>query len=329
MMDSHRPRAPLGLLLAAFGAIYIIWGSTYLGIRIAIESLPPFLMAGTRFILAGAILYAWARLKTGSPRPSPKDWRDAAIVGGLLFLGGNGLVVWAERKVASGPAALIIATEPLWIVIVALALPGAPRPGPRAVLGLIAGFAGVALLMAPGLSGAAAVDPFGAILLVIAALSWAIGSIYSQAAGRRAREAGRGAVLHAFLWTGMQMLCGGSMQLIAGTARGEWAAAHPADMTLRSVLAFAYLVVFGSIIGFTAYSWLLSVCSAASVSTYAYVNPVVAVFLGWLLGGEAVGPMTIIAAAVIIAGVFLILHDQQRAARSARLETLEAAPETG
>ncbi|MCC6676701.1 MAG: EamA family transporter [Phycisphaerales bacterium] len=327
-MEGLRPRAPLGLVLAAFGAIYFIWGSTYLGIRIAIESLPPFLMAGTRFILAGALLYAWARLRSGSPRPGLKDWRDAAIVGGLLFLGGNGLVVWAEQKVASGPAALIIATEPLWIVLVAMLLPGATRPGARAVLGLIAGFAGVAMLMAPGL-GSSAVDPVGAAALVLAALSWAIGSIYSQAAGARARARGNGAVLHAFLWTGMQMLCGGSMQLMAGTARGEWATAHPADMTMRSVLAFLYLVVFGSIVGFTAYSWLLSVCSAASVSTYAYVNPVVAVFLGWLLGGEHVGSMTIIAAAVIIGGVFLILHDQQRAARAARLSTLETAPETG
>lgn len=326
-MTGLRPRAPLGLVLAAFGAIYIIWGSTYLGIRIAIETLPPLLMAGTRFIIAGALLYAWARLHR-SPRPTRRDWLDAAIVGGLFFLGGNGLVVWAEQHVESGPAALIIATEPLWIVIVALALPGAPRPGPRAVLGLIAGFAGVALLMAPGLGGAR-VDPVGAAALVLAALSWAVGSIYSQNAGAKARARGHGAVRHAFLWTGMQMLCGGSMQLIAGSARGEWAGLHLDHMTLRSVLAFAYLIVFGSIVGFTAYSWLLSVCSAASVSTYAYVNPVVAVFLGWLLGGEHVGPMTIAAAAVIIAGVFLILHDQQRAARSARLATLETAPETG
>lgn len=327
-MTRLRPRAPLGLVLAAFGAIYIIWGSTYLGIRIAIESLPPFLMAGTRFILAGGLLYAWARLKSGSPRPSRRDWLDAALVGGLLFLGGNGLVVWAEQKVASGPAALIIATEPLWIVLLSLLAPGAARPGGRAVLGLIAGFAGVALLMAPGL-GQSAVDPIGAAALVLAALSWAVGSIYSQTVSTRARAAGAGASRHAFLWTGMQMLCGGSMQLIAGSLRGEWASAHPESMTMRSVLAFAYLVVFGSIVGFTAYSWLLSVCSAASVSTYAYVNPVVAVFLGWLLGGEHVGSMTLIAAAVIIGGVFLILHDQQRSARAARLETLETAPETG
>lgn len=328
-MEGLRPRPPLGLVLAAFGAIYIIWGSTYLGIRFAIESLPPFLMAGTRFLIAGGLMYAWARLRSGSPRPSLKDWRDAAIVGGLLFLGGNGLVVWAEQKVASGPAALIIATEPLWIVLVALLLPGAARPGPRAILGLIAGFAGVALLMAPGMGGA--VDVVGAIALVIAALSWAIGSIYAQAVGARARAAGRGAVLHAFLWTGMQMLSGGGMQLITGSVRGEWDGLDPSSFTARSVLAFIYLVTFGSIVGFTAYSWLLSVCSAASVSTYAYVNPVVAVFLGWLLGGEQVGVMTIVAAAVIIGGVILILNDQQRAARTARgePEPQKASLETG
>jgi drug/metabolite transporter (DMT)-like permease len=297
MTDVTKPRPSMALVLAAFAAVYVIWGSTYLAIRVAIDSLPPLLMAGARFLLAGSILYTFMRLR-GEPAPEPRHWRSTAIVGGLLLLFGNGGVVMAERTVPSGVVALLVAMVPLWMVLLEWLRPGGSRPTLRTVAGLLVGFAGMVLLVGPaGIAGGGRVDPFGAGLVMLGSAGWAAGSIYA-----------RGAALpkSALLATGMEMAWGGVWLLIAGTLRGELATANPAAFTTESVLAFLYLVAFGSLVGFTAYIWLLGVSTPARVSTYAYVNPIVAVLLGWWLLDEPLTPRVMGAAAVIILAVAVI-----------------------
>ncbi len=285
-------------LIAAFGAVYIIWGSTYLAIRIAIETLPPFVMAGVRFVIAGALLYGWTRWR-GAPQPQRVHWRSATIIGGLLLLGGNGGVVWAEQYIPTGLTALLVATVPLWMVMIDAFRPGgAGRPNGKVMVGLAMGLVGVTLLIGPGsLAGAHHVNLVGVAAVLIGALSWALGSLYAP---------------HAKLpraplqVTGMEMLAGGGLLLIAATATGQWAQVDMAQVSLGSVLAVAYLISFGAIIGFTAYGWLLRATTPARASTYAYVNPVVAVFLGWALADEPLTPQMVIAATIIIASVMLI-----------------------
>lgn len=314
---AERSPAPLGKVLAAFAAVYLVWGSTYLAIRVAIETLPPLTMAGARFLLAGAALYAFMRLR-GVPAPAWRHWRTAAVVGALLLLLGNGGVVLAERTVPSGVVALLVAMVPLWMVLLDWLRPGGVRPTARTVLGLLVGFAGMVLLVGPSGLGGARVDPLGVALVTVGSLSWAAGSIYA-----------RGASLpkSALLSTGMQMACGGVWLALAGGARGEWAGLDPAAFTTRSVVAWAYLVVFGSLIGFTAYVWLLGAASAARVSTYAYVNPVVAVLLGWALAGEPLSPRVLGAAAVIIAAVAVITTGRRDLTPPPTPQTLPPRPE--
>jgi drug/metabolite transporter (DMT)-like permease len=288
-------------LLMAFLAVYVIWGSTYLGIRFAIETLPPFLMAGTRFVIAGSVLYWWARRK--APAPSRANWITAAVVGTLMLIGGNGGVVWAETRVPSGLTALLIATEPFWIVLLDWIRPGGRRPRLAVTAGLLFGFIGVGLLVSPfDLIGGGRVDPVGAVAVILASFSWAIGSLWTA----------RGAKLPAspMLATGMQMLIGGALFFPLSAATGEWATFSLAAVSLKSVLALLYLLIFGAIVGFTAYVYLLKNTSPARASTYAYVNPVIAVFLGWALGGEAITGRVALAAAAIIAAVVVITRHQ-------------------
>ena len=295
--SAARVPPPLARVLAAFAAVYVIWGSTYLAIRFAIETMPPLLMAGARFMIAGALVYGFMRWR-GEAAPTRRHWRNAAIVGALLLLGGNGGVVLAERTVPSGVAALLVAMVPLWMALLEWARPGGTRPAGRTVAGLVVGFAGMVMLVGPAaLMGGGAVDLGGAGLLMLGSVSWAAGSIFS-----------RGAALpkSAFVATGMEMLCGGALLFIAGLLRGELATTDVAAFSTVSVLSFAYLVLAGSLVGYTAYIWLLGVSTPARVSTYAYVNPIVAVFLGWLLAGEPVTPRVLIAAAIIIAAVAVI-----------------------
>jgi drug/metabolite transporter (DMT)-like permease len=301
-MSQHKAR-----LLVAFAAVYLIWGSTYLGIRWAIETMPTFLMAGTRFLVAGAILYAWGRLR-GGPKPTAANWRDATIIGALLLLGGNGLVVWAEQYVPSGLTALVVGTEPLWVVLLDWLRPRGTRPTTGEMLGLTLGFGGVVLLIGPTNVSGAHVDPVSAGVLVLATLSWASGSLYS-----------RGAKLprNPLLTTGMNMLAGGALLTLVGTAMGQWGGVHPAAISLRSALSLLYLIVFGAIVGFTAYLWILKEANLATASTYAYVNPVVAVFLGWALAGETVTPRVVGAASVIVGSVVIITLARTAAFRSA------------
>ncbi len=312
-------RASRARVLLAFAAVYLVWGSTYLAIRVAIETIPPLLMAGLRFLVAGALLYALSRL-SGATRPTRRNWRGAAIVGVLLLLGGNGGVVLAERTVPSGVAALLVATVPVWMVMLDWLWRGAARPGPRVFVGLVLGLAGIGLLVGPGAFGGGAVDATGAAILLVGSLSWAVGSVYSRQA-----ELPR----HAMLSTGMEMLCGGAALVLAGALRGELAGLHPAAISTVSLLGLLYLIGFGSLIGFTAYIWLLAHVPAPRVATYAYVNPVVAVVLGWAILGEALTPRMFAAAAVIVGAVVLITtagrRERPHAARGIRGVAEEAA----
>ncbi|HVE77944.1 MAG TPA: EamA family transporter [Gemmatimonadaceae bacterium] len=292
-----RPAAPSrAQLIAAFAAVYLIWGSTYLAIRFVVESMPPFLMASARFLVAGAGMAAWA-LARGAPWPTTRMWRDAAIIGTLLLLGGNGGVVWAEQFVASGIAALLVACVPLWVVVVDWVRPGGRRPTLGVVAGVLVGLVGLVLLVGPETFAGRGTHLGAALVLIFASLSWATGSVFSRGASRPSSPV---------LGTGMQMLAGGAALGVLALATGEPARFEPAAVTARAFWAWMYLLTFGSVVGFTAYVWLLRVVPAARAATYAYVNPVVAVFLGWALASEPITGRTLVAAAIIIGAVALI-----------------------
>lgn len=285
------------LIFWSFAAIYVVWGSTYLAIRIMVGSMPPLLAGGARFLFTGAILYGWARWR-GVPAPPRKLWGPAFLLGSLFFLLGNGGVSWAETRIPSGLTALLAATSPLFTVIFESKRGGWHRPPARVILGIAAGLCGVALLVAPGeIIGGGHADLLGATAITAAAIAWAGGSVLSHAAP-----------LHesAPLATGMKMLTGGALLVFAGLAMGEGSRVSREIFTTEAVLAWAYLVVFGSLIGFSAFTYLLRVSTPEKVSTSAYVNPLVAVALGWAILGEAVSPRTLVAAAIIIGGVVLI-----------------------
>ena len=289
------------IFVAAFFAVYIFWGSTYLAIKYAIETLPPFLMAGARFIFAGSILILWARLSKDYERPKLEHWRTSFIVGTLLLLGGNGAVVLALDYIPSSLAALLVATEPLWIVILSWVWLKGGRPNWRVVLGLLVGFAGVWMLISgrssTGIDGGGNGQLIGIIAVMLGALSWATGSIY----GLRAASP-KSPILAA----GMQMFAGSLSMLILGLVRGEWSTFDPAAVSSASLFGVAYLIVFGSLVGFTAYSWLLKNARPSMVATYAYVNPVIAVLLGWLIAGETMTGQMLLGAGVIVGSVVLI-----------------------
>jgi drug/metabolite transporter (DMT)-like permease len=292
------------LLLAAFAAVYLLWGSTYLAIKYAIATMPPLLMAGSRFLLAGSILTLVGRASAEYQKPTLAQWRTSFVVGGLLLLGGNGLVVLAERTLPSSLAALLIASEPFWIVILGWLWLHGERPGWKVVLGLVLGFMGVYLLVGEQLTaGASHAQLAGVGLVLLAAFSWAAGSIY----GLRS-PVPKSPVLA----SGMQMLAGGALLLLLGTATGEWRGLHPGSFGLAAWLGWGYLVVFGSLVAFTAYSWLLQHAPPARVATYAYVNPVVAVLLGWAMLGEKLTGQMLVGAAVIVGSVILITTQQKK-----------------
>jgi len=294
-----------GQIALAFAAVYVLWGSTYLGIRVGVETIPPFLLAGVRHLTAGTLMYVWLRSR-GAERPTRRHWKSAAIVGGLMLVGGNGLVTWAERTVPSGLAALIVASVPIWMTVIDAAQ-HRQRPHGVVVVGLAMGILGIGLLVAPGSKGgSASVNPLGAAALLAAALFWSIGSLHSRRAS-----------LPSSVWvaTSIEMIAGGTLLLFTSAVTREWAGFSLAAVSLRSVLALGYLIVAGSLLGFSAYVFLLSATTPARVSTYAYVNPVVAVFLGWALLSEPVSARMLIAAAIIVAAVALIIrHGARRVA---------------
>jgi drug/metabolite transporter (DMT)-like permease len=289
-------------LVAAFAAIYLVWGSTYLGIRYAIDTIPPLLMMGMRHLLAGASLYAWVRWR-GTPAPRLTEWVYPAVIGALLFLGGHGSLAWAEQRVPSGIAALLVATLPIWIAVLARFWGTERHLSGRALAGLVLGFVGVAILFGPDVvHHTGELNLLGAAAVLFGTFIWAAGTIYMRSVKMPDSPV---------LSSAMQMLAGGASLVIAASLTGEVGRFHLSAVTARSWLALAYLIVFGSIIAFTAYSWLHMVAPASRVATYAYVNPVVAVLVGWALASEPIGIFTVIAMVVILAGVALVNTGQQ------------------
>ena len=296
------------LVVSAFAALYLIWGSTYLGIRFAIETIPPLLMAGARFLLAGFIMYAIARWQ-GAPRGSLANWRTALIIGACLLLCGNGGVTLAEQYVSSGLASVIVATVPIYMALFAWWTGLAPRPTPIIWLGLAGGLAGVAILLAPALHFSADETRHpatGMIILLFSSLIWSAGSIYS----RKAKSAAPPLLLAA-----QQMICGGALLVLAGLFMGEHHRFDAGRISLLSIGAFAYLVIIGALVGYTAYIFLLRHCAPAKVATYAYVNPIVAVILGALFAGETLSARAVVAAGLIIGSVALVITVQQTRAK--------------
>jgi drug/metabolite transporter (DMT)-like permease len=285
-------------LIAALLIIYIIWGSTYLAIRFMIETLPPLLMSGFRFFIAGVILFVFARFK-GTPLPSRKEFFSSAIIGLLLLLGGNGCVVYSEQIIPSGIAALIVSTVPVWFALFNWLFFAKKAPDIRTVLGLFLGIGGIILLIGPGeLMGAGRINLTGAFTIMCGSVMWSIGSLY----------AGRAKLPESpFMFTALQMLTGGAGLFAAGSIRGEFSMFSMESVTARSFLSFAYLLTFGSLIAYTSYSWLVRNAKPGLVSTYAFVNPVVAVILGWALANEELNLRSMTAALIIISGVVLII----------------------
>lgn len=292
-------------ILSAFAAVYLIWGSTYLAIRFAIETLPPFLMSGVRFVLAGALLWGWAALR-GKGRPTRADFKGAAILGAFLLLGGNGGVMWAQMHgMPSGLTALLVSTVPLWVVLLEWLSPRSLNPGRPArpvILGVLGGLVGVMLLVGPANLSGEGVFFWGAMALMAGSLSWAYGSTLARRLEQPSSPT---------LGTALQMVAGGMFLLIAGVVYGEVPGIDLEAVTLKSTISFGYLVVVGSVVAFSAYVFLIKEVPVAKVSTYAYVNPVVALVLGWLLAGEELATRTLVAAAVILVSVVLITTYRQ------------------
>ena len=298
---------------SAMLAVYIVWGSTYLAIRYMVEELPPFISAGTRFLISGAILLIWQRLR-GSPAPSRREWGAATIIGLFMLLGGNGLLAWAEQSIPSGIASLFIGATPLWMALLDTLRPGGIRLGWLTWIGILVGFAGIALLANPWQNGLDTLylDPWGVIVLLLAALSWSIGSLYSRKAPLPDSP---------IMGTGMEMLAGSLGLFMFGSLVGEWGQLDISAITARSLLGLLYLITFGSLIGFVSYTWLLRNATTPLVSTYAYVNPLVAIFLGTMLGNEPITWRVVISALVILSSVGLINFSRARAASMAAIKT--------
>jgi drug/metabolite transporter (DMT)-like permease len=294
-------------IAVAMLAIYLIWGSTYLAIRFAVETIPPFIMAGTRYLLPGLLLYGWRRL-AGDLAPTRRQWIAGAIIGLFLLLGGNGLVSWAEQRVDSGIAALIIGTAPIWMVIFDAVL-SRLQPRWQVIVGLLTGFGGILFLIGPeSLFGQHPhYDLLGMCILLLAALLWAIGSIYSRNADLPRSP---------LLGTSMEMLAGSVGLYLASLVTGEWKTFNLLAVSMQSLWGLLYLIVFGTLIGFVAYTWLLRNAPISLVSTYAYVNPLVAILLGNWLAQEPLNWEVSLAAAIIIGSVVLINSFKRKPVRA-------------
>src|SRR5439155_6378516 len=294
-------------VIIAFAALYLIWGSTFLGIRFAIETIPPFLMAGARFMLAGVIMYAiaWSQ---GIGKSSWANWLTSLIIGACLLLAGNGGVTISEEHIESGLAAVVVAIVPIYIVLMGWATGMAPRPTPIVWLALAGGFVGVGILFGPALQfhSTGRNPAIGISILLVSTFIWSAGSLYSRVAKHAASP---------FLTAAQQMICGGLLLLLSGIVTGELPHFHPSSISMLSLASFIYLVLIGAVVGYTAYIWLLRHCEPAKVATYAYVNPIVAVLLGTLFAGESLTVRTLVAAGLIIGSVALVITAQQLQAR--------------
>jgi drug/metabolite transporter (DMT)-like permease len=285
-------------LLSAFAAVYVLWGSTYLGIRFSMETLPPFFTQGVRFFVAGLVLFVWA-LARREAMPTRREWGGALITGAALFLAGSGAVVWAEHFIPSGVAALVIATEPMAFVLLE-AMRRRRRPHGIVLAGLALGSAGLLVLIGPGtLFGGERFHIGACLLLVAGTFAWAWGSLFSR--GSRLPSSPVTA-------TAATLVCGGALLALVGVFAGELGRFDPSAVSTKSVVATIYLFLFGSLVGFSAYLWLLRNASASRVATYAYVNPIVAVFLGWALADESLSPRVLVAAGIIVVAVALIIR---------------------
>jgi drug/metabolite transporter (DMT)-like permease len=289
-------------IFLAFAALYLIWGSTYLFIRLAIDSIPPFLMAGSRYLCAGVLMYVMARAQ-GAPRPGLMTWRSSLVIGGFLLLGGNGGVTISEQYIDTGLAAVIVATVPIYIALLSWATGMTLRPSWPVLLGLAGGFLGIGILMAPSMHFSTIESKhsgIGILILLVASFLWSVGSLYSRAAKNSPSP---------FLAAAQQMICGGVLLLLAGLITRE--RFQPQALIAHSIWAWIYLVLIGAIIGFGAYIYLLRHCDPTKVATYAYVNPIVAVILGTLFAGEHLTSRTMVAAALIIGSVAIVITTQQ------------------
>jgi len=293
-------------MIAAFAAVYLIWGSTYLAIKYAIETMPTFLMAAVRFLVAGGILYVFARLSPGYEKPKAIHWRTAFIVGTLLLGVGNGAVVMGEHYISSSMTALLIASNPFWMVTLGWLFMGRGKPNYKVALGLLIGFIGVAMLIlgqATPDAGTGNTQWMGIVLIMVATIGWAFGSLY----GAKAPTAKSN-----ILAAGMQMLAGGFVLLIISAVTGEWQKFDYRTVSSVSWIALAYLIFVGALVAYTAYSWLMQNAAPSAVSTYAYVNPVVAVLLGWAIAGESMTAQMLIGAAVIVISVMLVTANNKK-----------------
>ena len=284
-------------LVAAFAAVYFVWGSTYLFNKFALEDFPPFVLASLRFTIAGALLFAFSKLR-GAERPTGRHWLNAFITGSLFFLCGNGAVLWAQVRLPSGLVALIVAVAPLWIVLLEWLRPPHKKPGLAVSLGVLLGIVGLVLLIGPNaFSGGSDTDIMAMLVLIAGSLLWSFGALYAQKAALPRTPS---------LMSAMQLLTGGALLVLIGLALGEFGETQWGSISTSSYLSLAYLIFFGSILAFSCFSWLVRVAPPSRVATYAYVNPVVAMVLGWLFAGESFGLRTLIASAVILGGVALI-----------------------
>lgn len=318
MPTAAAPRQPASIWLGLL-VLYGVWGSTYLGIAVAVETIPPFLMAAARFALAGSVLFAWslARARGAFPWPTRREWRDSAITGALLLGGGMGFVAWGEQTIPSGIAALVIATMPVWTTVLGRILLGQRLPG-LALVGISIGFVGVAVLVGPTVLGTTgALDPAGLGAILLSPLSWALGSLY---ASHRAILPG-----HPLVATSAQMLTGAVALTILAALTGEPARLDVGGISARSIVAFLYLAIIGSLLAFTVFGWMLRVAPLPLVTTYAYVNPVVAVILGAIVLQEPIEPRTLVAGGIIVIGVALIVTARGRMA-APRLVSPRPAP---
>jgi drug/metabolite transporter (DMT)-like permease len=292
-------------LLAAFAAIYLVWGSTFLAIRFAVETLPPLLMMGTRHLVAGGLLLAWLLLVRKESKPEPRLWLSALIAGGFCFLGCHGLLAWAELRINSGLAALLSATLPISMVVLARVRGQERELTPRVLTGIALGLIGVAVLIPFKFSFDQRAQWMSAFAIILCEILWAVGAIYSR---------GVKTSTPATTFAAMQMICGGALLWLVGLGFGEAGSLTIHALTVKSLLSLAFLIFFGSLVTFTAYTWLLQVSSPAIVSTHSYVNPVVAVVLGWAFAGEQFSPRTLLGAAIVLGSVFLLSRKKQTAA---------------
>lgn len=289
------PQTSAARIWLALGAVYLIWGSTYLAIRFTVETMPPFLSAAARFLVSGSLLYGWRRL-AGDPKPSTTQCRNAAVVGLFLLLGGNGGVVWAEQFIPSGLTALLVATVPLWMISIDSLRAGGERPTARAITGILIGFCGALLLLGWSAESASSEHFFGALAVLVASVFWAVGSIYGKTAPLPASP---------LLTAGIEMLAGGVGQIAAASLLGEFGRFKVHEISLASALGLLYLTAVGPV-AFAAYAWLLRNAPTPLVATYSYVNPLVAILLGYLLGKEILTARILFAAGLIVGSVALV-----------------------